>query len=103
MSEAAHTALLRHSSPTLRPEDAPVLEQWASFWYTWVSATFLNSYLGVIRQSDLLPSDLEELKILLDAYLLEKAVYEVEYELNNRPDWVQVPLQGILQLIEAGE
>jgi len=100
---AAHTALLLHSSLTLRPEDAPVLEQWARFWYTWVSATFLSSYLGVIRESDLLPGDLEELKILLDAYLLEKAVYEVEYELNNRPDWVRVPLQGILQLIEAGE
>ena len=45
--------------------------------------------------------DEPELKVLLDAYLLEKAVYELGYELNNRPDWVKVPLQGILQLMES--
>jgi hypothetical protein len=38
----------------------------------------------------------------LDAYLLNKAVYEVDYELNNRPDWVGLPLQGIVQMLEAG-
>jgi maltose alpha-D-glucosyltransferase/alpha-amylase len=36
---------------------------------------------------------------LLDAHLLEKAVYEVGYELNNRPDWVTVPLRGVLNLL----
>ena len=41
------------------------------------------------------PSDREELRILLDAFLLDKAIYELSYELNNRPDWVAIPLQGI--------
>jgi maltose alpha-D-glucosyltransferase/alpha-amylase len=40
------------------------------------------------------------LKILLDAFLLDKALYEVGYELNNRPDWVNIPLQGIIQMLE---
>lgn len=37
--------------------------------------------------------------LLLDAYLAEKAFYELRYELNNRPDWVQIPLAGILSLL----
>jgi maltose alpha-D-glucosyltransferase/alpha-amylase len=36
--------------------------------------------------------------VLLDVFLLEKAIYELGYELNNRPEWLEVPLQGILQL-----
>jgi maltose alpha-D-glucosyltransferase/alpha-amylase len=39
--------------------------------------------------------------VLLDAFVLEKAVYELNYELNNRPDWVRIPLRGILQLLET--
>jgi maltose alpha-D-glucosyltransferase/alpha-amylase len=62
---------------------------------------FLNTYLDITRQADLTPEDPEQLKILLDAFLLEKAIYEVNYELNNRPDWINVPLQGILQILEA--
>jgi len=51
----------------------------------------------------LLPDDPEQLRILLDVYLLEKAIYEIGYELNNRPDWLKVTLQGILQLLKAEE
>jgi len=100
---AAHTALLRHSSPALRPGDRPALEQWGRFWYTWVSVAFLSSYLDAVWPSGLLPADPEDLRILLDAYLLDKALYEVGYELNNRPDWVRVPLRGILDLLEVRE
>jgi maltose alpha-D-glucosyltransferase/alpha-amylase len=81
----------------------PALEHWAQFWYVWVSASFLMSYFSGVEQAQLLPDDPEQLGILLDAYLLEKAIYEIGYELNNRPDWLKVPLQGILQLMEAGE
>jgi maltose alpha-D-glucosyltransferase/alpha-amylase len=55
----------------------------------------------VARQGHFLPQEPEHLQILLDASLLEKALYELTYELNSRPDWVQVPLLGILQLLEA--
>jgi maltose alpha-D-glucosyltransferase/alpha-amylase len=39
------------------------------------------------------------LKVMLSGYLLEKALYELQYELNHRPDWVTIPLRGILQVI----
>ncbi len=96
---AAHSALLHQSSLALKPEDLPALEHWAQFWYVWVSSSFLMSYLNGVEQARLLPDDPEQLRILLDAYLLEKAIYEIGYELDNRPDWLKVPLQGILQLI----
>jgi len=100
---AAHSTLLHQSSLALKPEDLPALEHWAQFWYVWVSSSFLMSYLNGIEQAQLLPDDPEQLRILLDAYLLEKAVYEVGYELNNRPHWLKVTLQGILQLLKAEE
>jgi maltose alpha-D-glucosyltransferase/alpha-amylase len=98
----AHSALLRQVPLTPHPEDyLPVLQHWARYWSVWVSVAFLTSYLDVVRQAHLLPEDPEHLKILLDAYVLEKAIYEIGYELNNRPDWVKVPLQGVLQMMET--
>ena len=87
--------------PGVHPEDFPALEPWARFWYTWVSVAFLKAYLAVAKDEPFLPKDPIELQILLDAYLLAKAVYELGYELNNRPDWLKVPIQGLLQLLVA--
>ncbi len=98
---APHAALLGQAPTVLREEDKPILKPWGEFWYAWVSAVFLKSYLETARRSCFLPSSAEEVRVLLDAYILEKAIYEVSYELNNRPDWVSVPLAGILQLLEA--
>jgi maltose alpha-D-glucosyltransferase/alpha-amylase len=87
-----------------QPEvDLPVLQHWAQYWYVWVSVVFLSSYLGAVKQEHLLPDDPEQLKVLLDANILEKAVYEIGYELNNRPDWVRVALQGVLQIMEMNQ
>ncbi|HEY7066172.1 MAG TPA: maltose alpha-D-glucosyltransferase [Chloroflexota bacterium] len=83
----------------LEPEHAAVLGPWAAFWQQWVCATFLRGYLEVAGEASFVPTSREELKVLLDAHLLEKAVYELGYELNNRPDWVGIPLQGILQVM----
>ncbi len=47
-----------------------------------------------------MPETKEEIEILLDALLLEKAIYELGYELNNRPDWVKIPIHGIKQLLQ---
>ena len=83
----------------IRPEDAPALEAGAQFWYRWVSAAFLRAYLDESAKGTHLPKTAEEIGVLLDAHLLEKAFYEISYELNNRPDWVRIPLRGVLDLI----
>jgi maltose alpha-D-glucosyltransferase/alpha-amylase len=64
-----------------------------------VSAAFLRAYLDESGGASHLPSDRRELGLLLDAYLLEKALYEIGYELNNRPDWVRIPIRGALDLL----
>jgi len=100
---AAYVALRGQVSTRLRPEDLPMLEEWAQAWYFWVSATFLKSYLEFTAGIHVLPQTREGMKIILDAYLLNKAIYEVDYELNNRPDWVGLPLKGVLQVLGAHE
>jgi maltose alpha-D-glucosyltransferase/alpha-amylase len=98
---AAHTALLKQVTLHHKPEDTLLLlKHWAQYWYVWVSTAFLHTYLDIIKPTGLIPEDPEQVKILLDAFILEKALYEVGYELNNRPDWVDLPLQGILYILE---
>jgi maltose alpha-D-glucosyltransferase/alpha-amylase len=92
---------LREQTAEVRPEDCATLAPWARLWYLWVSAAFLNGYLAVASQGTFLPPTPEELQVLLDAYLLEKALSELRDELNSRPAWVQVPLQGILHVLET--
>jgi maltose alpha-D-glucosyltransferase/alpha-amylase len=103
---AAHCSLFGNDKSrgplpgVIRAEDVSILESWAGFWYTWVSAAFLKAYLETAATGTFLPASRQEFKLLLDTYLLEKAIYELGYELNHRPDWVRIPLQGILQLLE---
>jgi maltose alpha-D-glucosyltransferase/alpha-amylase len=47
------------------------------------------------------PQNSDDLQILLEAYLLDKAVYEIGYELNNRPDWVIIPIRGIKHILKS--
>ena len=63
----------------------------------------LRAYEQVIKPAALLPEEKAHAAVLLHTHLLEKAVYELGYELNNRPDWIQIPLQGIMQLIQPAE
>jgi maltose alpha-D-glucosyltransferase/alpha-amylase len=95
-----YAALFALRSGSFRPEDVTSLEPWSRFWNLWVSVGFLKSYLDVTANGGLLPKSKEELKTLLDVHILEKAVYELSYELNNRPDWVDVPIRGILEIVQ---
>ncbi len=82
----------------VRPEDADYLADWIEPWYRIVAGIFLNAYLRTVRhdgRADFIPEDPEELRLLLDVFVLEKAVYEVGYEINNRPDWLRIPVNGI--------
>ena len=81
------------------PEMSDRIESWAAFWAASIGAEYLNGYFSNAEGLPFLPRDSRERRVLLDAYLLQKALYEVAYELNNRPDWVRIPLRGILSLI----
>jgi maltose alpha-D-glucosyltransferase/alpha-amylase len=101
---AAHTGLFREvENGLVRPEDVPALENRARFWYQWVTVTFLASYLETSSGAPFVPQTREETQAMLTAYMMDKAVYELGYELNNRPTWVRIPLWGILQLLEQNE
>ena len=83
------------------PEDATqTLVPWADLWYTWMAGAFLKGYLATTSGAPFVPRAREEMELLLSAFLLEKAAYEISYELNNRPEWVIIPIQGILHLME---
>lgn len=73
----------------------------ADAWVGWMWAAFMRGYRAATRLSDTSPRGERDLRLVLDACLLEKALYELRYELNNRPDWVRVPLAGLLGLMEA--
>jgi maltose alpha-D-glucosyltransferase/alpha-amylase len=77
------------------------LSAWARYWYTWTAAGFLRAYRRHAEGKGFLPTETAELRDLLDVYLLEKAVYELGYELNNRPHWVHLPLVGIGEQLDA--
>jgi maltose alpha-D-glucosyltransferase/alpha-amylase len=74
------------------------LAVWAHAFYRWASSAFLTGYMDRVKGTTIIPANLEHTRMLLDALLVEKAVYELEYELNNRPDWVGIPLRGILEI-----
>jgi len=84
-----------------RPEDLERFRPWASFWETWVSAAFIRAYTAVVTGARLLPADENATQALLRGFILDKALYELGYELNNRPEWVHVPLEGLLRLLQG--
>ncbi len=95
---AAYSALWQ---PAMRTEDVPFLERWADLWYRQMSSLFLRSYLKKTTGAVFIPRGEQDLRVTLDAYLLDKAVYEVGYELNNRPDWVVIPIRGIKHILRS--
>jgi maltose alpha-D-glucosyltransferase/alpha-amylase len=95
-SYASYVTLMSYTSR--RPEDLTRLEPWAQFWERSSAAAFLRAYREAAQSAAFLPPDKESFRHLLDVYLLDKALYELRYELNNRPTWVRIPLMGILSL-----
>jgi maltose alpha-D-glucosyltransferase / alpha-amylase len=95
---AAYSALWQ---PAMRKEDVPFLERWADLWYRHMGSVFLQNYLETTGDAIFIPQNSEDLQIMLEAYLLDKAVYEVGYELNNRPSWVVIPVRGIKHVLKS--
>jgi maltose alpha-D-glucosyltransferase / alpha-amylase len=93
---AAHSAALKLGEQRASAE--PLAEMWAAT----VSRAFLQAWLSKTAGAPFVPSQPADLTQLLEAFLLEKALYEIAYELNNRPTWVGIPLRGILLLLRGG-
>jgi trehalose synthase-fused probable maltokinase len=98
---ASCTALLRRSPESGGPATLTgPLAPWARYWRRWASAEFLRMYFATAATAAFMPHDETELDALLKFFLLQKATYEVIYELRNRPDWLPIPLDGIIELAE---
>jgi maltose alpha-D-glucosyltransferase/alpha-amylase len=83
------------------PAEFEPVEPWAALWQQWVSATFLRAYRAAAAGAVFLPAAAGEFADVLDLFMLDKAFYELVYELNNRPDWVRIPLWGVLDLLAS--
>ena len=92
----AHAVLYGHVPGIIPPGDPTHLERWAQYWSSWVSAVFLSGYLEQVGEARFLPTSREQRKTLIDAYTLDKALIEVQFELEHRPEWVRIPVHGIL-------
>jgi maltose alpha-D-glucosyltransferase / alpha-amylase len=95
---AAYAALFAFT--THAPDDYPLLEPWADTWEHWAAEAFLRGYVAAIGDAALLPRDAADRDTLLGTFTLDKALYELAYELNNRPEWVRIPLVGIRKLVD---
>jgi maltose alpha-D-glucosyltransferase/alpha-amylase len=95
-SYAAYSALDHFAQR--HPNTAKSLEPWALLWQNAVSTEFLNAWRTTMSTNPHLTPQPRQAHLLLNAYLLEKVLYELLYELNNRPTWVRIPLSGILAL-----
>ncbi len=88
---AAHAALEENATMEVRDS--------AETWAVNTARIFLDAWLATAKGASFIPEDPDALKMLLDVHLLEKAIYEVAYELNHRPHWAFIPVRGISQIL----
>ena len=93
---AAYVSLLDGSA--VREEDRALVTPWAEAWHRWVSSAFLRSYLDATAVAAFMPAP-EDLPLLLDTHLLEKAFSELRDELDGRSETVLIPLVAIADLV----
>jgi maltose alpha-D-glucosyltransferase/alpha-amylase len=98
---AVHAALSELTErAAVAPGQRQELERWGRRWYEASAGAFLQAYLETVRGAGLVPESEEDRDLLLEVYLLDKAVYELRYELDNRPAWAGIPARGIVRLID---
>jgi trehalose synthase-fused probable maltokinase len=83
-----------------RPPLGQPMTEFAERWHQLARREFLRAYQGASQGTSVLPQDAASHDVLLRFCLLEKCVYELHYELNNRPDWVAIPLRGLENVLE---
>jgi maltose alpha-D-glucosyltransferase/alpha-amylase len=97
-SYAAHAALLRRT--TARPEELVGLEPWAHVWQTWTTAWFLHHYFATTDSSVVVPATDRDRQRVLRFFMLDRALRELDGELNNRPEWAPIPITGLVELLD---
>ncbi len=102
---AAWTAMRRHWE--ILPPDGNTAarerdQRGAAIWGAWLGREFVRAYTICLRENcpDLLPAQVSDAELVLGSWVLEKALYEVRYELNSRPDWVDIPLRAVLAILD---
>ncbi len=85
------------------PDEHGKLTRALEGWREHSAAAFMSAYRSSLTDARLWPQSLEAADRLLDFFLLEKAFYEIEYELAHRPDWLQVPLAGTWRILSRSE
>ena len=75
------------------------LEPWIRLWEERTRGAFLDGYAQGVRGAVSYPEGGEHARALIELFTLQKALYEIRYELNNRPDWVGIPIRGVLDLL----
>jgi maltose alpha-D-glucosyltransferase/alpha-amylase len=83
-----------------REDRIDTLHEWVRDWESNVREAFLEGYAEGAREAASYPEDEEHARQLIDLFTLEKALYEIRYELDNRPEWVGIPVKGVLDLVE---
>jgi maltose alpha-D-glucosyltransferase/alpha-amylase len=79
--------------------DLPQVERWRRGWTNHVEAQLLSSYFDAMADTGLIPEDDADRRLLLDIYVAVKAMYEVRYELANRPSWTSWPLSAVSEML----
>ncbi len=98
---AAEAGRREHAERNRLPDElSHSLGQRSRAWQAWVTIRFLSGYLAEAEGAPFVPADPDDRHTLLTAYVLDKALYEVRYDLNHRPDWATIPLRGIADMIE---
>jgi maltose alpha-D-glucosyltransferase/alpha-amylase len=100
-SYAAFTAVDRAFAADQQRRDREYMAGWTQHWQHAAASEFLWAYGDALARSPGLLPDPKTAQVLLEAYLLEKALYEVLYELNHRPEWLHIPISGILPLQDS--
>jgi maltose alpha-D-glucosyltransferase/alpha-amylase len=96
---AMHSALF--DVLTELPDEHPLHLAAARDWQAQARAAFIDGYDRVARETGLAPVAAEA-SGLVELFLFEKALYELAYEIDNRPDWIRIPLRGLVDALEHG-
>ncbi|HKW80449.1 MAG TPA: maltose alpha-D-glucosyltransferase [Casimicrobiaceae bacterium] len=80
-----------------RPADRVRAAEFLARWERETCAAFVDAYAGVARNASSYPVTPEDVARLIELFVLEKALYEIRYELGARPDWVRIPIAGLLE------